>query len=214
MRMKAYNGYEETIHIPLVISNPVLFPKAVQTSALASSVDIMPTLATIAGVHEKNIPTLRGVDLTPIIRDASKHPSSPSATVQSGVLFTTDELGIVNLGFIQEPACIRCLRQERWKIVMYFDPNGTQPSVYELYDLQKDPLEQNNMGNPSNPSLQRRSVGDNATGAPGKDGGDQDDPNVTLRRGSVSGFAVCLRGRLNSGIFPPCAGENSGHVGT
>ena len=67
-RQKMYNAYEETIHTPLVISNPVLFPKPVQTSALASNVDIMPTLATIAGVPEKDIPTLRGVDLTPIIR--------------------------------------------------------------------------------------------------------------------------------------------------
>ncbi len=149
-RQKMYNAYEETIHTPLVISNPVLFPKPVQTSALASNVDIMPTLATIAGVREK--PTLRGVDLTPIIHDAVKHPATPSVTVQDGVLFTYDSQTAESNGIVSQPCCIRCLHQDRWKIAMYFDPNGTQPSVYELYDLLNDPLEQNNLGNPSNPA--------------------------------------------------------------
>jgi choline-sulfatase len=149
-RQKMYNAYEETIHTPLVISNPVLFPKPVQTSALASNMDIMPTLASIAGVREK--PTLRGVDLTPIIRDAVEHPTNPTVTVQDGVLFTFDQQTAESNGIVSQPCCIRCLRQDRWKIAMYFDPNGTAATVYELYDLQNDPLEQNNLGNPSNPA--------------------------------------------------------------
>ena len=153
MIQKHFNAYEETINIPLVFSNPVLFPKPVQTSALASSVDIMPTLATICGVSKKHIPTLRGVDLTPIIQDAVKHHTNPTATVQDEVLFTFDDVNPgVSYGLVQQPCQIRCLRQNRWKIAMYFDPNGTQPSVYELYDLQNDPLEKNNLGNPSNPA--------------------------------------------------------------
>lgn len=145
-RQKMSNAYEETIHTPMVISNPVLFPKAVRTSALASNIDLMPTLATICGVKKKHIPTLRGVDLTPIIKNAVRHPDNPTRTVQDGVLFTYDTKGN------PQPGSIRCLRQDRWKIALYFDPNGTQPSVYELYDLQNDPLEKNNLGNPSNPS--------------------------------------------------------------
>ena len=45
LRQKAFNAYEETIHIPLVVSNPVLFPKPVETDALASLVDVLPTIA-------------------------------------------------------------------------------------------------------------------------------------------------------------------------
>jgi len=154
MRQKHYSGYEEVTHIPLVISNPVLFPKPVKTSALASSVDIMPTLATLCGVRKKKIPTLRGFDLTPIIKNAVRHPDNPTRKVQDGVLFTLDEdVGALqNSTFVQQPFHVRCLRQERWKIVMYFDPNGVAASEYELYDLQNDPLEKNNLGNPSNPS--------------------------------------------------------------
>ena len=48
MREKAYNAYEETIHVPLVVSNPKLFPSPVRTEALASLIDLMPTVATLA----------------------------------------------------------------------------------------------------------------------------------------------------------------------
>ena len=50
LRQKLFNAYEETLHIPIVISNPDWFPQAVQTDAMASLIDIMPTLATLANV--------------------------------------------------------------------------------------------------------------------------------------------------------------------
>lgn len=93
---------------------------------------------------------MRGVDLTPIIEDAVKHPTNPTVTVQDSVLYATDESR--SGGIVPPPECIRTLRQARWKIGMYFDPNGVAPSVYELYDLQNDPLEQNNLAHSSNPS--------------------------------------------------------------
>ena len=40
LRQKAFNAYEETIHVPLVISNPLLFPKPAETDALASLIDL------------------------------------------------------------------------------------------------------------------------------------------------------------------------------
>ena len=39
LRQKAFNAYEETIHIPLVISNPVLFPERSETDALQRRYD-------------------------------------------------------------------------------------------------------------------------------------------------------------------------------
>lgn len=156
MRQKAYSAYEETIHVPLVISNPRLFRGPVQTPALASLVDLMPTLATLADVPDRASKTFRGRDLTPILRDAVDHPGQPPRPVQDSVLFTTDEnLGSLALGadgkpIVKEPSHIRCLREERWKIVLYFDPAGAdgEPPVYELYDLSIDPLEQNNRADP------------------------------------------------------------------
>ncbi len=150
MREKAYNAYEETIHVPLVISCPALFPRPVRTSALASLIDLMPTVATLAGVRRRGEWTFMGCDLMPIIEDAIAHPARQprNVHVQDAIYFTTDEtLGEKVVG---QPSHVRCLREVDWKIVEYFDPAGGEDSLFELYDLRKDPLESNNLGDPAN----------------------------------------------------------------
>lgn len=153
MRQKAYNAYEETIHVPLVIANPRLFRAPVETAAFASLIDVMPTLATLAGVSSEELERLKGRDLTPIIRDAAEHPDHPTGSVQDSILFTTDETIGSREGarIVRQPAHIRCLRDSRWKLVMYFDPADPANRDYELYDLASDPIEYNNMANPGSP---------------------------------------------------------------
>jgi len=159
MREKAYNAYEETMHVPLVISNPVWFPRAVRTKALASLVDLMPTLATLADVPRRSRWTFRGRDLMSIVRDAVRNPRKPTRTVQSSVVYTTDEtIGSkpgkygIREPIVKQPAHIRCIREQDWKLAMYFDP-ATYPQglQYELYDLANDPHELRNMGHPDSP---------------------------------------------------------------
>lgn len=159
MREKAYNAYEETMHVPLVISNPVWFPRAVRTKALASLVDLMPTLATLAHVPRRSRWTFRGRDLMPIVRDAVRHPRRPTRGVQESVVYTTDEtIGSkpgkygIREPLVKQPAHIRCIREQDWKLAMYFDP-ATYPQglQYELYDLASDPHELRNMGHPDSP---------------------------------------------------------------
>jgi len=65
LRQKAFNAYEETIHVPLVVSNPVLFPKPAHTDALASLVDVLPTVASMAGAQLDG--QAKGRDLSPIL---------------------------------------------------------------------------------------------------------------------------------------------------
>jgi arylsulfatase A-like enzyme len=49
LRQKMFNTYEETINVPLVFSNPALFADAAETDALASLVDVVPTLLSLGG---------------------------------------------------------------------------------------------------------------------------------------------------------------------
>ncbi len=49
MHQKWHNAYQETIHIPLVVSNPRLFPRALSTERLSSHVDLLPTIVSLAG---------------------------------------------------------------------------------------------------------------------------------------------------------------------
>ncbi len=146
LRMKTYNAYEETIHVPLVISNPKMFPGPVHTDALASLIDIMPTIAALAGVKEPLKCAPAGVDLSPIIRDAAHRRSNPAVSVQDAILFTTDELSP-----LEAPCNVRCLREARWKFAINFDPHGRYDSFNELYDLANDPMELCNMAHPDSP---------------------------------------------------------------
>ena len=54
---------------------------------MASLIDIMPTLATLAKVPNPDTWTFKGRDLTPIIADAIQNPNNPTASVQDNILF-------------------------------------------------------------------------------------------------------------------------------
>ena len=49
LRQKMFNAYEESIRVPLVVSNPVLFPEPRESDALVSLVDLVPTFLGLAG---------------------------------------------------------------------------------------------------------------------------------------------------------------------
>src|SRR4051812_45126299 len=63
MRQKMFNAYEETLRVPLTFSNPALFPRAAESAAPASLIDVVPTLLALAGADAD----LPGADLTPIL---------------------------------------------------------------------------------------------------------------------------------------------------
>ena len=83
LRQKVFNAYEETLRVPLVISNPLLFPEPVRTDALASLIDVMPTLATLAQAPARQSWNFLGTDLTPVIVDAAAY-SAKSQRAGSG----------------------------------------------------------------------------------------------------------------------------------
>lgn len=53
MHQKWYNAYEETLHVPMVISNPQLFAGPADSSVLSSHIDLMPTLLGLAGISQE-----------------------------------------------------------------------------------------------------------------------------------------------------------------
>ena len=153
LRQKMFNAYEENLRVPLVIANPLLFPQPVQTAALASLVDLMPTLASLAHIPDPGQWTFQGKDLMPIVADAVQNPANPTATVQEQTLYTFDDesAGAANgQVIVTQPNHVRCLREARWKYVVYYDPSGQQAPAYELYDRQNDPFEEHNCAHPGN----------------------------------------------------------------
>ncbi|QKT10988.1 sulfatase-like hydrolase/transferase [Rhodococcus sp. W8901] len=153
LRQKVFNAYEETLRVPMVISNPVMFPQPVRTGALATLIDVMPTLATLADVPDRSAWDFKGVDLMPVVTDAAAHPQSPSAEVQEVVHFTYDDQNCATpdgQNIVTQPNHMRTIRDRRWKYSAYFDPAGVVPPQFEMYDLDTDPLELHNRADPLN----------------------------------------------------------------
>ena len=104
MHQKWHNAYEETVHVPLVLSNPRLFPQAQSTDRLSSHVDLLPTLVSLAGAdiaalqaalrqtHRVVRPPV-GRDLSPLIRAAADPRAAQPAAAndEDFVYFMSDD---------------------------------------------------------------------------------------------------------------------------
>ena len=134
MRQKFYNAYRETLSVPLIVSNPLIYPEPRSTSSLASLIDILPTLANIADVPEPQQYGFKGRDLTPILED-------PKASVQNVLHFTYEDDPFP----VKGADCIRAITERDWKYAVYYDPFTDSPTEYEMYDLVRDPLEMKNL---------------------------------------------------------------------
>lgn len=138
MRQKFYNVYRETLNVPLIVSNPRLYPKPQTTDALASLIDVVPTLVTLCGAPVSEQHRFRGRDLTPILAD-------PAAHVQDVLHFTYEDDAFPVTG----ADCIRAIVERDWKYAVYYDPFTGAPTEYEMYDLVRDPLELTNLAHAS-----------------------------------------------------------------
>jgi len=134
MRQKFYNAYRESLSIPLIFSNPRLYPEATFTDSLASLIDVLPTLTNITDVSEPERYGLRGRDLTPILSDRN-------ANVQDALHFTYED----DVFPVKGPSFIRAITEKDWKYAIYYDPFTGEPTEYEMYDLAHDPLETMNL---------------------------------------------------------------------
>ncbi|WP_434348486.1 sulfatase-like hydrolase/transferase [Myxococcus virescens] len=117
MMQKWYNAYQETLHVPCVISNPRLFPEPRRTEVVTSHVDLVPTLLGLAGIdtdaarrelardHSEAQP-LVGRDLSGLVlgREAERHEPIYFMTddnVESGLQMTNNLTGQAFAGVIQ-----------------------------------------------------------------------------------------------------------------
>jgi arylsulfatase A-like enzyme len=138
LRQKFYNAYRESLSVPLIVSNPRLYPQPQLTDAFAGLIDVLPTLATVGGVPEPEQYGFKGRDLTPILAD-------PTASVQDVLHFTYEDDAFP----VKGADCIRAIVERDWKYAVYYDPFTGAPTEYELYDLAHDPLELTNLAHAS-----------------------------------------------------------------
>jgi arylsulfatase A-like enzyme len=153
MRQKAFNVYEQTLRVPMVISNPILFPensiKPILKSSdnLASLIDIMPTIASLVNIKNP-ARSLQGTNLVPIMED--------NTAVQDSIMFTFDDTKASSADVASAVLAanrIRCIRTKEWKYAYYFHALGSYPTEYELYNLKEDPNEMHNLAYDNGPII-------------------------------------------------------------
>jgi arylsulfatase A-like enzyme len=150
LRQKNFNFYEEAIRVPLVYSNPKLFPQPLESDALVSHVDFLPTLANLAKAPKSARANWQGVDYSSIVLDPSKGDST-----QDYIVFTYDDFqsGQASPPYPKPPNHIVSIREGRWKLAKYYDTGRRanavnkpkKPPQWEMYDLKEDPEEETNL---------------------------------------------------------------------
>jgi arylsulfatase A-like enzyme len=143
MQQKNFNFYEETLRVPMVYSNPELFPAPRTSEELVSHVDLLPTLAALVEAPKAaQSPDWAGVDYSKHVLRKRKDKT------QQRIVFTFDDWqgGQANKqSYVPPPNRIVSVRERRWKLAKYYDPAGEKKAQWEMYDLKKDPYERRNL---------------------------------------------------------------------
>ncbi len=144
MMQKWYNAYEETLHVPFVISNPSLFTQPRTTELVTSHVDLVPTLLGLAEIdaeaaraelardHSEAQP-LVGRDLSGLVTGEETPPDAPiyfmtDDNVESGLQMTNAMTGLAFDAVVQ-PKHIETIitrlpsltKDTLWKYSIYSD---------------------------------------------------------------------------------------------
>lgn len=127
--------YDELLRVPLAISYPKRFSQSIQSDALVSLIDLVPTLCSMTGVRWPD--PLSGRDLSTLFE-------RPGEEIH-------DELFAEYYSKQHWIAPIRTILNRRWKYNLYL--HGEE----ELYDLKRDPGEMSNLAkNPFHNDIRNR----------------------------------------------------------
>jgi choline-sulfatase len=154
LRQKNFNFYEEAIRVPLIYSNPKLFPRPLSSEGMVSHVDFLPTLASLAGAPQEARADWQGVDYSGLVlRPKTARPP------QEYIVFTYDDFqsGQKQGPYPDPPNHVVSIREGRWKLAKYYEVRTAggeaegkprTPPQWEMYDLKSDPEETENLAHP------------------------------------------------------------------
>ena len=123
-----HSNYEQANRIPIIISAPGVTQPGSVTHQLTESVDIYPTLASLAGLPApKTSQPIDGLDMTPVLKNGNQR-------IRDYAYHAYPKQGKTG----------RAIRDKQYRLVEWADYDGSN-AEYELYDYQEDPLETINL---------------------------------------------------------------------
>ncbi len=128
-----HSNYEEAARIPLLVAAPGVTPAGAHTRALVETVDLYPTLCTLAGIP---VPTgLDGASFERVLR-------APTMAKSKEAVFHVYPRSPKGLG----PLLGRAVRTDRYRLVEWKKAGAApETAVLELYDYRDDPGETKNL---------------------------------------------------------------------
>jgi arylsulfatase A-like enzyme len=141
LRSKGPFVYEEIMHVPCYLRVPGVTSPGSRSAALATHVDLASTICALGGVDPASEPSLKGVDLGPVLVD-------PAATVRDHVLFAHDTAHTVEINHTRY--AIRGFFDGETKYARYYGVGGGKPPTglwgndpgHKLYDVDADFVDQ------------------------------------------------------------------------
>ncbi|MEZ5658258.1 MAG: sulfatase-like hydrolase/transferase [Burkholderiaceae bacterium] len=129
MILKGGPHYQSLIRVPLLIKDPRRGAQPARSSVLASTLDMAPTILTLAGLTP--YADIQGIDLNPVLDGITP--------ARDALLIEEDSYEVDLLG-MQGQYRARTLQTDRYRLTTYLGERWG-----ELYDLREDPLEQTNL---------------------------------------------------------------------
>ena len=141
LRSKGPFVYEEIMHVPCYVKAPGITQAGSQSDALATHVDLASTICALGGVDPTTQPSLKGVDLSPVLAD-------PTTTVRDHVLFAHDTAHTDEINHTRY--AIRGFFDGQTKYARYYGVGGGKPGTglwgkdpgHKLFDVDADFVDQ------------------------------------------------------------------------
>ncbi len=119
--------YEGNVHVPLIFYWPGKLPAGRRVPGFVQNLDLTPTLLDLAGIRDRD--DMEGLSLVPCVygvRDSNYD-----------TLYLSEATWEVK----------RAIRTKRWKLIDSIEPDPHGRPMQELFDLESDPAEQQNLVN-------------------------------------------------------------------
>lgn len=129
--MKGARFFEGAVHVPLVIHYPDRIKAGLTSNALVEAVDLAPTLLEAAGIDVP--PQMQGKSLFPILTGEAE----PSVHKETVICEFLDSMGKI---YAEDRTRATMTFDGRYKLITYHNHN-----LFELFDLQEDPDEFDNI---------------------------------------------------------------------
>jgi len=134
------NMFDHSVLVPFIVRWPGVVEPGTSSKALVSTIDVLPTLIDITGAEEREQLQLDGRSMLPLLQG------------QPGVKWRDAWFDTYDMIYLEQSP-MRMIRTDHWKLILHLSADGrrvTNGRRNELFNLENDPQELNNLyGSPS-----------------------------------------------------------------